>query len=54
MSSLLRGKTGEYLEDSLIAQSSRLSYNEDYQNRMWSITSSLLSKWTHGRWFEEL
>lgn len=54
LSTQLSRKSGEYLEDSRPAESSRLSYNEDNQNRMWTIASNLLAKWTNGRWFEDL
>lgn len=54
LSTQLSRKSGEYLEDSRPAESSRLSYNEDNQNRMWTIASNILAKWTNGRWFEDL
>ncbi|KAI2807700.1 hypothetical protein BLOT_005639 [Blomia tropicalis] len=54
LSSELDRFSGRYLEDSQLAVSSRLSNNEDLQDRLWTVTARLLSKWTDDEWFDNM
>lgn len=53
LSDQLEHRNGEYLEDSRVAQSSTLSRSVQDQDRVWTITYSLLNKWTDGEWFDD-